>query len=129
MSACYHEHDVVVVRLLLQSTRYVTGTTGVVRQPRIGDAGAVVHILDDAHCTVECVDSSGRTCWLADFHVDELTPELADWTFDVHEVSAGVYRGVGRGPQRMSVESTDTDPDKVLADCRTFALRFSGEAT
>jgi len=44
--------------------------------------------------------------------------------FDVREVSASVYRAVGIGPQKMHVESTDIDPDKALADCRAFVLRY-----
>jgi len=120
----YRELDVVVVRTLLVPTRNVTGTDLVVRQPRVGDQGAIVHVLPSEHCVVECVDSSGLTSWSADFHVDELAPPLNRWTFDVREVSASVYRAVGSGPRNMHVESTDPDPDKALADCRAFALRY-----
>ncbi len=124
----YRELDVVLVRTLLVPTRNVTGTDRVVRQPRVGDQGAIVHILGAEHCIVECVDSSGLTSWLADFHVDELAPSLDRWKFDVREVSATVYRAVGIGPRNMHVESTDTDPEKALAECRAFALRYPSEA-
>jgi hypothetical protein len=124
MTSTYRELDVVVVRTLLVPTRNVTGTHRVVRQPRVGDQGAIVHILSSEHCVVECVDSSGLTSWLADFQFDELAPSLDRWNFDVREVSASVYRAVGIGPRKMHVESTDTDPDKALADCRAFAGRY-----
>jgi len=120
----YLELDVVVIRALLEPTRNVTGTDRVVRQPRVGDQGAIVHILGSEHCMVECVDSSGLTWWLADFQFDELARPLDHWNFDVREVSPSVYRAVGFGPRKMHVESTDTDPDKALADCRAFALRY-----
>jgi hypothetical protein len=120
----FRELEVVVVRGLVAATRDVTGTEGVVRQPRVGDLATVVDILDAAHCTVECVNSSGETRWLADFHLDELGPDLEAWKFDVREVSSGVYRAVGSGPRGMRVEATDTDADAALADCRAFALRY-----
>ena len=41
------------------------------------------------------------------------------------EVSNGVYRATGKGPHGTGVESTDTDPEKVLAHCREFAMRYS----
>lgn len=124
MNPTYRELDVVVVRTLFEPTRNVTGTDRVVRQPRVGDQGAIVRILGSEHCTVECVDSSGLTSWLANFQFDELAPRLHRWNFDVREVSASVYRAVGMGPRKMHVESTDTNPDKALADCRAFALRY-----
>jgi len=45
-------------------------------------------------------------------------------TFDVSEISPGAYCAMARGPRGMRAESTDTDLDKVLADCRAFALRY-----
>jgi hypothetical protein len=117
---------VVIVSRLLREEREVTGTAGLVRRPRIGDQGAIVHVLGQEHRTVECVDSSGGTSWLADFHVTELVSALTLqlWHFDVREVSAGVYRASGKGPSGMSVDSTDADPDKAMSDCRAFALRY-----
>lgn len=124
MTPAYREFDVVVVRTLLLPTREVTGSDRVVRQPRAGDQGSIVHILGNDSYIVECVDSSGLTVWLADFHADELAPYLDRWTFDVREVSACVYRAIGTGPRNMRVETTDTDPDRALSDCREFALRY-----
>jgi hypothetical protein len=124
VTSSYRELDVVVVRRLIVPTRTVTGTDGVVRQPRIGDQGAVVRLLGSGRCLVECVDSSRSPLWLSEFHSDELAPALDKWRFDVREVSASAYRAVGNGPRNMRVESTDADPDKALADCRAFALRY-----
>jgi Domain of unknown function (DUF4926) len=68
----FHELDVVRLCRLLAATRHVTGTEGVVRQPRVGDVGAIVHVLAENAFIVECVDSDGRTTWLADFVAEEL---------------------------------------------------------
>jgi hypothetical protein len=76
-------------------------------------------------CAVECVDSSGRTVWLADFDFDELCKVPDGWTFELTEMSPAVYSATGLGPRGETVCSTDTDPDKVLRDCRLFALRHS----
>jgi len=78
MTSAFHELDVVVVQRLLVPTRTVTGTDGIVRQPRVGDRGTVVHILGSERCIVECVDSSGMTLWLADFSFAELDRLLAN---------------------------------------------------
>ena len=67
-----NEHDVVRVARLLTTSRPFDGSTGVLREPRIGDVGAIVHVLAERHFVVECVDASGRTVWLADFVADEL---------------------------------------------------------
>jgi len=120
----YRELDCVIVRTLRTPTREVSGTDQVVRQPRVGDQGSIVHVLDSTHVVVECVDSSGYTPWVADFHVEELARLPKGWTFEVAEVSPGAYCAVARGPRNMRAESTDTDPDKALADCRAFALRY-----
>jgi hypothetical protein len=70
----FKELDVVVVRSLRTTVRPVDGTAGVTRQPRVGDVGTVVHVLGPADYILECVDTDGRTAWVADFHVDELAP-------------------------------------------------------
>ena len=119
------EGDVVVIRQLIASKREVDGTEGATRQPRVGDQGAIVHVIGPDRRLVECIDSSGMTAWLATFHIDELSPTPVGWSFRVMETSSGVFRAVGAGPRGMIVESTDTDADKVLADCRQFALRYS----
>jgi hypothetical protein len=63
-----------VVRLAAPE-RDVTGTDGATRQPRIGDVGTVVFVLEPgAAYTVECIDDDGMTAWLADFDAHELEP-------------------------------------------------------
>ncbi len=52
--------------------RFVDGTAGVVRQPVVGDVGAVLHVLGGGSVAVECIDSNGFTLWVADFSEDEL---------------------------------------------------------
>jgi hypothetical protein len=61
------QQDVVVVCSLNTATRQVTGTVGAVHPPRVGDQGAVLAVIGANIFQVECVDSSGRTRWLADF--------------------------------------------------------------
>ena len=48
--------------------------------------------------------------------------ELPSWVFDVHEVSAGVYRATGsdRLGHRTIVEGLD--PEACLEECRSAAL-------
>jgi hypothetical protein len=70
----FKELDVVVVRSLRTTVRPVDGTEGVTRQPRVGDVGTVVNILGPADYIVECVDTDGRTAWVADLNIDELEP-------------------------------------------------------
>jgi hypothetical protein len=70
------ELDVVRVSVLKDSVRPVEGTDGRIRQPLVGDVGAVVSVLSPERVTVECVDAAGFTSWLADFDLDEL--ELID---------------------------------------------------
>lgn len=47
--------------------------------------------------------------------------ELSGWSFDVEEVSAGVYRAVGRDRSGRSVELKGTDPDVLLVHCKRAA--------
>jgi hypothetical protein len=48
--------------------------------------------------------------------------EPAGWTFDIDEVSMGVYEVTGRDEHgRRRVQMTGTDPDALLADCRKSA--------
>jgi len=49
-------------------------------------------------------------------------PDLPGWTFDVDEVSAGVYRAVGVDESGRSVQATGTDPDRLLDECRSAAI-------
>jgi len=71
----FHELDVVRVTQLLASTRTFDGSPGVVREPRVGDVGAIVQVLGGGTFIVESVDSNGLTLWIADFAAEEL--ELA----------------------------------------------------
>jgi hypothetical protein len=70
----FAEHAVVVVRRLRTPTRHAMGSEGVQREPRVGDRGTIVFVLDADNFSVECVDGGGYTLWLADFHRDELEP-------------------------------------------------------
>jgi hypothetical protein len=119
----FRELDTVVIANLLLSSRQVDGTRAVTRQPRVGDLGAVVHVLSDGQYLVECVDESGRTVWLAEFAASELSVQPAGWQFTVDETSAGAYRARGIGPSGAHVETTDTDPSAAIAASRAFALR------
>jgi hypothetical protein len=49
---------------------------------------------------------------------------LPGWTFEVEEISAGVYRVRGVDRAGRSVEQTGTDPDAVLEECRRWAARY-----
>jgi len=53
--------------------------------------------------------------------------DLPDWTFEIDEVSAGVYRVKGTDDAGRSVEATGTDPDVLLDDCKRSAARIRGE--
>jgi hypothetical protein len=72
----FNELDQVQVVRLNNSTREVDGTEGVRRQPRVGDLGTVVALLqrgaDPPGYYVECVDNDGLTVWLTQFDADEL---------------------------------------------------------
>jgi len=76
--ATFEELDQVEVVRLHYSIREVDGTERVCRQPRIGDRGTVVSLLQRGSGTpsyyVECVDEAGLTVWLAEFDGDELAP-------------------------------------------------------
>ena len=51
-------------------------------------------------------------------------PDLPDWTFDVKEVSACVWRVRGIDRAGRSVERTGTDMDEVLDQCRKKAAEI-----
>lgn len=74
------DFDTVRVVQLLDSERKYDASQGVMRPPRIGDTGAIVHIYSaDDKATgymVENVAPNGYTIWLADFLPDEI--ELAE---------------------------------------------------
>ena len=50
--------------------------------------------------------------------------ELPGWTFEIDEVSAGVYSVRGVDEVGRSVASTGTDPDTVLSECRQSAAKI-----
>lgn len=124
MAPSFNEGEEVVVRELLTTSRPTAEPGASIHAPRVGDQCVVLRVLDPDHRTVECSDSDGRFRWVADFHIEELSPALSAWIFSVREISAGAYLASGDGPRKMHVESTDTDPNKSLADCREFALRY-----
>lgn len=47
--------------------------------------------------------------------------DLRQWSFDVDEVSAGVYRASGADKDGRSVQFTGTNPDELLERCRQAA--------
>jgi len=51
-------------------------------------------------------------------------PELPGWTFDLDEISAGVYRFRGVDEAGRSVEATGTDPDALVDECRKSAAKI-----
>lgn len=51
-------------------------------------------------------------------------PELPGWSFDVDEVSAGVYRACGRDRAGRNVEGTGLDPDALIEKCKQAALKM-----
>ena len=69
------ELDTVRVTRLLTAPRPVDGSPSVVRQPRVGDTGAIVHVLSEDRFLVECVDATGLTLWVAEFAAAELAPK------------------------------------------------------
>ena len=50
--------------------------------------------------------------------------ELPDWQFEVDEVSAGVYKVLGKDKSGRNVEVTGTDPDDLLNECKESAARM-----
>jgi hypothetical protein len=46
---------------------------------------------------------------------------LPGWIFKVDEVSAGVYKVVGRSPRGKTVHRTGTDPDLLIDQCKADA--------
>jgi len=47
--------------------------------------------------------------------------EFPEWRFSVDEVSAGVYKAIGKDKLGRSVEFTGTDPDFLLERCKKAA--------
>ena len=52
-------------------------------------------------------------------------PDLPSWSFDMDEVSAGVYEVVGSDIRGNRVSAKGTDLDAVVEDCRRQALKLA----
>lgn len=52
-------------------------------------------------------------------------PELPDWTFEIREVSAGVYEVIARDTRGRIIQEKGTDPDQLLEGCRLQAAKQS----
>lgn len=52
---------------------------------------------------------------------------LMGWSFDIDEVSAGVYRARGTDRKGRSIQKTGVDPEVLLADCRRAAAEMDQE--
>lgn len=50
--------------------------------------------------------------------------ELPGWTFEVDEISAGVFRAKAVDKFGRSVETVGTDPDGILFDCQQSARKI-----
>jgi hypothetical protein len=55
----------------------------------------------------------------------KLFADLPGWTFEIQEVSAGVFRVRAVADTGRSIEMTGTDPDEVLKRCREAASVMS----
>ena len=56
-------------------------------------------------------------------------PDLPGWTFNVEEVSFGVYRVFGRDEAGRSIAKSGTDPDTLLEECRIEARDLASQRT
>ena len=72
----FEEFAVVRVAAVRDRARIAQGTEGILREPRLGDIGTVVHRHPRTSginaYEVECVGQEGHTIWLATFTHDEL---------------------------------------------------------
>ena len=57
--------------------------------------------------------------------MEKRIPELPAWQFEIDEVSSGVYEIVGRDELGHRVCAQGTDPDSLLEQCRSDALRLT----
>ena len=48
-------------------------------------------------------------------------PDLAGWSFEVDEVSAGVYRVDATDGQGRQISRSGTDPERLIDECRLEA--------
>jgi hypothetical protein len=49
---------------------------------------------------------------------------LPGWTFQVEEVSAGVYSVTGKDRAGRAVEKKGIDPDVLIAECKQAAIEM-----
>jgi len=56
--------------------------------------------------------------------MNEKTDPLHDWEFKVDEISANVYRVKGVDVKGRSVERTGTNPEILLLECKTDAMKL-----
>ena len=87
------------------------------------DQGVREAMRDNLSRLVEMIDSSIAKRRLADA-VNTDYPDLPNWTFNVDEVSAGLYEVTGRDKQGHIVSATGTDVDRVMEKCRQDASRL-----
>lgn len=52
--------------------------------------------------------------------------DLPGWIFDINEVSANVYRVVGRDAVGRTFEKSGFDPDKLLEEAKQYARQSPG---
>ena len=50
--------------------------------------------------------------------------ELPGWYFEVDEVSAGVYKVIGKDKSGRNIELTGTDPDGLIEECKKSAKQM-----
>lgn len=60
----------------------------------------------------------------AESGVKRTFPELPAWTFDLDEVSVGVYKVYGVDEAGRSVQASGTDPDLLVDECRRSAIKI-----
>ena len=51
--------------------------------------------------------------------------ELPGWSFEVNEVSVGVFRVYGRDVADRTIEATGTDPEALLRRCTREAAELA----
>jgi hypothetical protein len=59
----------------------------------------------------------------------QVFPDLPEWSFEVEEVSAGVYEVTGVDRFGHRVQSKGTDPDALLDEARKWAAKVERELT
>jgi hypothetical protein len=52
-------------------------------------------------------------------------PELEGWSFEVLEVSVGVYRVIGRDEGGRLIDAIGFEPDALIAQCRHAASQMN----